>query len=169
MKNSVVAIAIALLSVEAGAVVTIGDCGVAIAISSEPRFCIDRQLSRFFQRVPQRSRQRKNYNRQACREAVSNAGGYNLSHKRRPTLVVVMAFFNNDAENSPANGADSRLGSGALQRRCLRAAATVVLYLQSAIAYARRKRLEPDAKSATGTSSERGPARIGGNGEVRWI
>ena len=61
------------------------------------------------------------------------------------------------------------LGSGALQRRCLRAAATVVRYLQSAIAYARRNRLEPDAKSATGTSSECGPARIGGNGEVRRI
>src|SRR5207247_282935 len=74
MKNSVVAIAIALLSVEAGAVVTIGDCGVAIAISSEPRFCFDRHLSKCFQRAQQRLRQRKNYNRQACREAVSKQG-----------------------------------------------------------------------------------------------
>ncbi|HLQ52432.1 MAG TPA: hypothetical protein VK129_13095 [Terriglobales bacterium] len=32
MKNSVVAIAIALLSVETGVAVTIGDCGVAIAM-----------------------------------------------------------------------------------------------------------------------------------------
>src|SRR6266699_4407871 len=70
-----------------------------------------------------------------------------------------------------ASSLESRLwlGSGAAQRRCLRAAATVVVQLQSGFACACCNRLEPDAKSATSTSSERGPAGFRCDEEVSWI
>src|SRR2546427_601353 len=104
MKNSVVAIAIALLSVETGVAVTIGDCGVAIAMQFRASILFRSTFKQIFSESAAKVASKKKLEQAGLPRGSIKAGGHNLSHKRRPTLVVVMGFFNNDAENSPANG-----------------------------------------------------------------
>src|SRR2546426_11220196 len=80
MKNSVVAIAIALLSVEAGTVVTIGDCGVAIAMHS------DLELN-LFQKVRRRLRKEKTIAGLAWRQCQVPRNGREISDTFGPASL----------------------------------------------------------------------------------
>src|SRR5207245_9572915 len=81
MKNSVVAIAMALLSVETRAALTIGDCGVAIAMHS------DLELN-LFQKVRRRLRKEKTIAGLAGRQCQVPRNGWEINELFAPASLL---------------------------------------------------------------------------------